>query len=103
MECERGAVDALALEFLARMTFRASDFTPVSDGSCRLHPQLARAVVAACPSLCWEEKSPRPARLHTGLRSASTRHGKRSRTARHASLPARCLRRIVCADRPNTG
>jgi CRISPR-associated endonuclease Cas1 len=48
MECERGAVDGLVLDLLARTTFRVGDFTRVSDGSCRLHPQLARAVVASC-------------------------------------------------------
>ncbi len=48
MECERGTVDGLVLDFLQATTFHKGDFTPVSDGSCRLHPQLARAVVAAC-------------------------------------------------------
>jgi len=48
MECERGAVDGLVLDFLGRTTFHAGDFTQVSTGSCRLHPQLARAVVASC-------------------------------------------------------
>jgi CRISPR-associated protein Cas1 len=48
MECERGTVDGLVLDFLMSTTFHAGDFTPVSDGSCRLHPQLARAVVASC-------------------------------------------------------
>jgi hypothetical protein len=48
MECERGAVDGLVLDFLAQTTFHAGDFTRVSDGSCRLHPQLARAVVTGC-------------------------------------------------------
>jgi hypothetical protein len=48
MECERGTVDGMVLDFLARVTFHAGDFTRVTDGSCRLHPQLARAVVAAC-------------------------------------------------------
>jgi len=48
MECERGAVDGLVLDFLGRTTFHAGDFSRVSDGSCRLHPQLARSVVAAC-------------------------------------------------------
>jgi hypothetical protein len=46
MECERGTVDALVLDFLAQTTFHAGDFTRVADGSCRPHPQLARAVVA---------------------------------------------------------
>jgi len=48
MECERGTVDSLVLDFLGRTTFHAGDFSCVVDGSCRLHPQLARAVVAAC-------------------------------------------------------
>jgi CRISPR-associated endonuclease Cas1 len=48
MECERGTTDGLVLDFLGRTTFHAGDFTRVTDGSCRLHPQLARAVVAAC-------------------------------------------------------
>jgi CRISPR-associated endonuclease Cas1 len=48
MECERGTVDGLVLDFLAQTTFHAGDFTRVPDGSCRLHPQLARAVVAVC-------------------------------------------------------
>jgi hypothetical protein len=48
MECERGTVDGLALDFLAGTTFHGGEFSPVSDGSCRLHPQLARAVVASC-------------------------------------------------------
>jgi CRISPR/Cas system-associated endonuclease Cas1 len=48
IECERGTVDGLVLDFLAQSTFHAGDFTRVSDGSCRLHPQLARAVVVAC-------------------------------------------------------
>jgi CRISPR-associated endonuclease Cas1 len=48
MECERGTVDGLVLDFLAQTAFHAGDFTRVSDGSCRLHLQLARVVVAAC-------------------------------------------------------
>jgi len=48
MELERPAVDGLVLDFLGRTTSHAGDFTRVSDGSCRLHPQLARAVVAGC-------------------------------------------------------
>jgi hypothetical protein len=47
-ELERPEVDGLMLDFLARLTFHAGDLTRVSDGSCRLHPQLARGVVAAC-------------------------------------------------------
>ncbi len=48
MECERGTVDGLVLDFLQTTTFHKGNFTPVADGSCRLHPQLARAVVASC-------------------------------------------------------
>jgi CRISPR-associated protein Cas1 len=48
MELERPAVDGLVLDFLGRTTFHAGDLTRVSDGSCRLHPQLARVIVAAC-------------------------------------------------------
>jgi len=59
MECERGAVDGLVLDFLRATTFHKCDFTVVSDGSCRLHPQLARAVVAACrvPQARLEEQA----------------------------------------------
>jgi CRISP-associated protein Cas1 len=48
MELGRPAVDHCVLAFLRTTTFHAGDFTRVSDGSCRLHPQLARVVVAAC-------------------------------------------------------
>jgi CRISPR-associated endonuclease Cas1 len=48
MELARPAVDERVLTFLQATTFHAGDFTRVSDGSCRLHPQLARAVVATC-------------------------------------------------------
>jgi hypothetical protein len=48
MELERPTVDGLVLDFLGRTTFHVGHFTRVSDGSCRLHPQLARAVVASC-------------------------------------------------------
>jgi CRISP-associated protein Cas1 len=48
MECERGAVDRLVLTLLAKTTFRLADFTRSPDGSCRLHPELARLVVASC-------------------------------------------------------
>jgi len=48
MELYRPAVDALVLNLLARTTFTYGDCTPTSDGQCNLHPQLARAVVAAC-------------------------------------------------------
>ncbi len=48
IEPSRGAAESLVLDFLTRTTFHAGDFSRVSDGSCRLHPQLARAVVASC-------------------------------------------------------
>ncbi len=48
MEVERGAVDSLVLTFLGKTTFRLADFTRLSDGSVRLHPELARLVVASC-------------------------------------------------------
>ncbi len=46
MELARPAVDDRVLSFLQATTFHAGDFTRVSDGSCRLHPQLARALVS---------------------------------------------------------
>jgi hypothetical protein len=48
MELARPVIDEHALGFLQATTFHAGDFTTVSDGACRLHPQLARAVVATC-------------------------------------------------------
>jgi CRISP-associated protein Cas1 len=48
MELARPAVDDRVLAVLQATTFHAGDFTRVSDGSCRLHPQLGRAVLAAC-------------------------------------------------------
>jgi CRISPR-associated endonuclease Cas1 len=48
MELGRPAVDDRVLRFLRSTVFHAGDFVRVSDGSCRLHPQLARTVVAAC-------------------------------------------------------
>ncbi len=48
MECERGTIDGLVLDFFARTTLQHGDCVVTSDGQCRLHPQLARAVVAAC-------------------------------------------------------
>jgi CRISPR-associated endonuclease Cas1 len=48
MECERGTVDGLVLDFLAGIKLTAGDLIRVLDGSCRLHPQLARALVASC-------------------------------------------------------
>jgi CRISPR-associated endonuclease Cas1 len=48
MECARGTVDGLALAFLGRTVLHAGDFVQTKAGECRLHPQLARAVVATC-------------------------------------------------------
>jgi hypothetical protein len=38
----------LLQHFLRDTTLRKGDFVSVSDGTCRLHPQLARTVVAQC-------------------------------------------------------
>ena len=48
MECERGTVDGLVHDFLRDTTLHHGDCALTTDGACRLHPQLARAVVAAC-------------------------------------------------------
>jgi CRISPR-associated endonuclease Cas1 len=48
MECTRGAVDDLVLDFLDRTTLHAASFSRAGNGGVRLHPQLARVVVAAC-------------------------------------------------------
>jgi hypothetical protein len=48
MELYCPQVDGLVLDFLGRTLFHAGDFLRLSGGSCRLHPQLARAVVAVC-------------------------------------------------------
>jgi CRISP-associated protein Cas1 len=48
MELARPMVDDRVLALLQATTFHAGDFTRVSDGSCRLHPQLGRTVVATC-------------------------------------------------------
>ena len=48
MECPRGTVDGLVLDFLAETLLHAGDFVQTTDGRCRLHPQLARVVVARC-------------------------------------------------------
>lgn len=64
MEPFRPHVDSLVLAFIARTTFTYGDFVKDGAGQCRLHPQLARAVVAACrlPQL----------RIDTGARSLRT-------------------------------
>jgi CRISPR/Cas system-associated endonuclease Cas1 len=48
MELARPAMDDRMLAFRKATTFHAGDFTRALVGSCRLHPQLARVVVAAC-------------------------------------------------------
>ncbi|MDA8051106.1 MAG: CRISPR-associated endonuclease Cas1 [Rhodospirillales bacterium] len=46
MEPLRPAIDASVLGFATAQTFTPADFTIGRDGTCRLHPQLARRVVA---------------------------------------------------------
>jgi CRISPR-associated endonuclease Cas1 len=48
MELGRPVADSQVLTFLRATIFHAGDFVRASDGSCRLHPQLVRAVVATC-------------------------------------------------------
>ena len=48
MEMERGTVDGFVLNFLSRHALHYGDITRVNSGSCRLHPEMACAVVAAC-------------------------------------------------------
>jgi CRISP-associated protein Cas1 len=48
MELARPEVDHLLLRFVQRTTFAPGDFVMERSGECRMHPQLARAVVAAC-------------------------------------------------------
>jgi CRISPR/Cas system-associated endonuclease Cas1 len=48
MEPCRPLVDGLLLDVLRKTTFGLGDFIRRSDGACRLHPQLARFVVASC-------------------------------------------------------
>jgi CRISPR-associated protein Cas1 len=48
MELFRPADDAQVLSFLERTTFTYGDFTRLSDGQCRLHPQHACAIAAIC-------------------------------------------------------
>jgi CRISP-associated protein Cas1 len=47
MEPLRPVVDRKVLEFVQRQTFAPGDFTLLSNGVCRLNPQLARNVVRA--------------------------------------------------------
>jgi CRISPR-associated endonuclease Cas1 len=48
MELGRGAVDALVLGFINKTDFHEADFIKIVTGEVRLHPALARAVVASC-------------------------------------------------------
>lgn len=50
LEPLRPAIDAMVLRFLTSETFHPADFTIGGDGTCRLHPALARQVV-------WEAQS----------------------------------------------
>jgi CRISP-associated protein Cas1 len=45
LEPMRPEVDRLVLNLVRSETFAADDFTLTSNGTCRLHPQLARRVV----------------------------------------------------------
>jgi hypothetical protein len=63
MELFRPAVDALVLAFLERTTFTYGDSARLSDGQCRLHPQLVRAVVATY-GLDWVSVEGRTLALH---------------------------------------
>lgn len=46
MEPLRPVIDATALEFVQGNTFDPQDFTLDTDVTCRLHPAMARRVVA---------------------------------------------------------
>jgi CRISPR/Cas system-associated endonuclease Cas1 len=48
MERERVIVDGVVLDPVGGIKLTAGDLVWVSDGSCGLHMQLARAVVARC-------------------------------------------------------
>lgn len=54
MELYRSQVDALVLKLVEKTTFRKGDFIPVSDGSVRLSPNLAKFVILSC-SLAQED------------------------------------------------
>ncbi|HEY1247414.1 MAG TPA: CRISPR-associated endonuclease Cas1 [Nitrososphaera sp.] len=54
MELYRSQVDALVLKLIEKTTFRKGDFLPVSDGSVRLSPNLAKFVILSC-SLAQED------------------------------------------------
>ncbi len=46
MEPLRPTIDGIVLRFAMAQTFAPADFTIGKEGTCRLHPQLARRVVA---------------------------------------------------------
>jgi CRISPR-associated protein Cas1 len=48
MELERGTADGLVLNFLLSRVLHYGDITRVNDGSIKLHPELAKIVVASC-------------------------------------------------------
>ena len=50
MELFRPGVEALVLGLLGGTTFAYGDLVLTHEGRCRLHPEFARAVVAACRS-----------------------------------------------------
>lgn len=50
MEPLRPILDCELLKFVQRYTFESSDFTLMTDGVCRVNPQLARCVVSVMPA-----------------------------------------------------
>jgi hypothetical protein len=48
MELYRGKVDDLVLSFLRSTSFKKGMVIAVTDGSCKLNPELARYVCASC-------------------------------------------------------
>lgn len=48
IELYRSKVDGLLLDLVRKTTFKRGDFIPVSDGSVRLSPMLAKYVVLIC-------------------------------------------------------
>jgi len=74
MEVHRPNVDRLVLTLLQQTVLLAGDLTHASDGSCRLHPQFARYVVARCrfeqetinQGACWLKQQALTASLAAG-------------------------------------
>lgn len=64
MEPERPTTDAAVLVFVAKQTFSGSDFPIGVDGTCRLAPQLARALLREIWSSWPDKVSTRLARMH---------------------------------------